>query len=481
MKHAAIALAAWMTATAAAPILAAESADSAAAAEIVAGRQALLGEQPAQALQHFLAALGRSPGGDDRIAARVGAGRAALWLEDYALTRRMFQEALPLATTPADRDEIRVGLARSLNGLDRPREAYGIAAELAPRSPAAAVEAARAALALGWAREAAALLAAPTEPVTAERHGAWLAREYARLQEESRFRLRRSAELAFAYAKDNDGLREHGWTLAASFGPRGSGRLAHATYQLGLDLQTLSTDAASARLREAFSGVATRIGDSGRLSGRLGLGQHGDWTYPVGALGFDYRPGDDWGMALGAETAAVRTIAALDRRIAVHTFTLGADHRVGSLATLAGSLYRQDFSDGNARHGAVLRVGSALATVPGTRLSVGARLYGRCFISSREDVVGYFNPQRFREAQLSAVLAQSLPAQWQVRAVLGLGRQHIDGEGANTLSAETQLSGRMAGRLRVQLKAGYGDSAIASSTGPGYRRGYIATALTLPW
>ena len=136
-------------------------ADDTAAADIRAGRAALVAGQPQSARAHFAAALAQA--GADRAArfvALVGLGRAQLWLGNYADARDSFAAAVPLAQIAADREAAATGLAQADNALDYPRRAYSQVAGFARGRLEPTLEVLKAQRALGQQDESLPYLAA---------------------------------------------------------------------------------------------------------------------------------------------------------------------------------------------------------------------------------------------------------------------------------------------------------------------------------
>jgi hypothetical protein len=450
---------------------------------IRAGRDALIAEDPRAALAHYREALALL-GPDDRearFAALLGIARSAAWLEDYKLAERSYRAALPLAASEEDRAAASAGLAQMLTIADRPRAAYAFAAPFANKSSANAVEAARAALAMGREDKAATALSVQNEAMAAAEPNSRLGRDYNNQRDELTFRLRPHVLGVFEYTKDSDGVRTYDTGIGAAFSgkPLAAGGPA-ARWDVAAHHVTIDDGSTRAAISQFQGGVHTRLADDWVGSAWLGAARHDDWTYAVGGAQLSFRTRDEWGVEVSADRDAVRTIAALASRITVGSVTLGGDVRIAD-AVLAGALGQQKFGDGNERDYAVVRVTLPTIMTPPGWPSLTPQLYARYFKDSDPGPHGYFNPRRFEEQRINLFVAARLSRAWVMRLTLGPGRQSVDGESSNTLTGELKLTGRVAQSARVEILAAYGDTAAYASSGPGYRRTSVQGNLVIPW
>jgi tetratricopeptide (TPR) repeat protein len=459
------------------------------AAAIQAGREALRHDNPAAAKTHFEQALSQLPGHhrEDRRAALLGLGHAAFWLQDYRAAERAYREALTLAETREERAPILPKLARTLSVSDQPRAAHELLAETDASSLEAAIERSRACLLLD--REACAAQAlephAPAiSPATAS---GWLDAEYLKQQDELERRLARAALVEVEFARDSDGLHSRRLELAARFqngvatSAASGASVFKAFWQFGGSTETLRDGHGVAHVSEAYGQIRKNLNHEIPFRLRLGGGRFGDWDYTWGAFDTAYRPSDAGGFSFNAESGAVKTVTALQNRITLDTVTLGGDHRLGELGVGALAFYRQHFSDGNDRDGTVLRINFDPHAFPDQNLSLRFQIYARRFRSEQTVNHGYFSPREFHEEVVKLFLDRRLSADWSVHGMAGAGRQAVDHASSYPLSAEVGAQGRLKGRMRTELKAGYGDASGLGSSGNHYHRSYANAFLFIPF
>jgi len=453
------------------------------AVAIRAGRDALIAEDPRAALAHYREALALL-GPDDREArfvALLGIARSAAWLEDYKLAEHSYRAALPLAANEEDRAAASAGLAQMLTIADRPRAAYAFAAPFANQSSANAVEAARAALAMGREDKAATALSAQSGALAAAEPNSRLGRDYRSQRDELAFRLRPQALGVFEYTRDSDGVRTYDTGIGAALsGKPVAADGPAARWDVATHRVTIDDGSTRAAISQFQGGVHTRFGDDWGGAAWLGAARHDDWTYAVGGAQVSFRQRDEWGVEVGADRDAVKTIAALANRITVRSVTLGGDVRIAD-AVVAGALGQQKFGDDNDRDYAVVRVTLPTIMTPPGWPSLTPQFYARYFEDSNPGPHGYFNPRRFEEQRINFLVAARLSRAWAMRLTLGPGRQSVDGERSNSLTGELKLTGRVATSARVEILAAYGDTAAYASSGPGYRRTSVQVNLFIPW
>ena len=449
-----------------APVVAAESA----ADKIKAGRAALIAENPQAALESYRAALTVLPpdARADRFAALIGVGRSAAWLEQYALAERSYREALGLAGSDEDRALAAAGLAEMLNIADRPRAAFGLSAPLASGSLANAVQAARAALTLGWEDKARGIVDSEASNVTPEIRETRVGRAFRAQQEELAFRTGPVLSSVAGYSKDSDDVRTYDVIVRAAMSPQHALPLGIRRWDVAARHQTVDEGTDRIEVPQLQGGLRFDPTADIRLLVNGGAAEADGWTYFVGDTQVAYRPSDEWGIEVSGEHDAVRTVTALQNRVRYLTASVGGDIRLANI-TFAGALFRQSFTDDNERDGWVGRVTSPsyLPFGPG-RPAAAVQLYARSFTNSGENTIGYFNPDRYHEQRLNLILNARLSPSWVLRSVVGIGRESIDGERSSTGNADVKLSGRLGRSTRVDVSIRHGDSAAFSSSGVGY-------------
>ena len=453
-------------------------ADDAAAADIRAGRAALVAGQPQAALAHFRAALERAGAARDaRFVALAGLGRAQLWLGAYADARRSYAQALPLAQTAADREAAATGLAQADNALDYHRQAYALVQSYARGRLEPTLEALKAQRALGWQDLSLPYLAALGAVPAQGRLG----EEYARLKADAEYAVGKRVRGDFSYQHDSDNLTT--WTYGAGVSwPGAPGGGGFPVWNLAAHATRVNDGTQAAKVNVLDGGLDARVGLRQHANLRLGAGEYGGWSFLQGRAAWEYQPTDRVGLNASAERAPIYTPAALDRHVLYETYVLGVSLRPGAHWYVLPAAYHQDFSDGNRRDGGVLRVLLSPYDLPGTASALGAEFYGRVFRSTRPGGGrGYFNPAHYAQAQLSLIAIHRLAADWRVRAQAGVGSQTADGASAGTYALELTLQGRLPGNGRLSARLGRSNVASVSGGGTGYWNNYLTLTLGYPF
>ena len=453
-------------------------ADGLAAAEIRAGRAALVAGHPHAAQERFLAVLGRAAAPrEDRFAALVGLGRAQLWLGSYGSARRSFAQAAQLAASKADQEAAATGLAQADNALDYPRRAYAEAAGFAVGRLAPTIEVIKAQRALGWQDQSLPYLGAVPAAAPASRLG----QELARLKADAEYALRPRLQGDFTYQHDSDNLTTWGFGAGVSL-PGSPGGAWSPVWGLAAHTWWLNDGTQAARVHTLDGAADARIGQDQHAGVRLGAGERGAWSFLQGRLAWDYRPSDRFGLTAAAERTPVLTPAAVNLRLLYNTYTLGVNLRPGAHWYVLPAYYHQDFTDGNRRDGGVLRVILSPYDIRGSASALGAEFYGRVFRSTLPGGGrGYFNPAHYAEEQLSLIGIHRLAADWKLRARAGVGSQRADGAAAATYTLELALQGRLPGNGRISAQLGRSNVASVSGGGSGYWNNYCQVAVGYPF
>lgn len=446
------------------------------AADIRAGRAALVASQPALARARFAATLAQ-PGlaRDDRYAADMGLGQAALWLGDYRAADAAYREAMALAADEAARRAAATGLAQALNARDRPREAFALVSPFAAGDLRATVEVLRALQAIGWQERSTPYLeAAPVAPATG-----YLGTQYRLLHEDMDYALATKLDGGLDYSHDSEGLDT--WHADAGFltAPvaRGGSVLAW-----GARADTTQVDRGARRVRvHAASALGQwRLGEVHRFDLALGTGRAGDWHFVEGAARWSVQPGDRFGLSATGERAPIPTATALAQRLIGNRYALDLSLRPASRWYLFPGVSRQLFSDGNHRDGGSLRLLLSPYDLPATRAALGAELSGRAFNDSRPSRGVYFNPAHYRAAQAGLVGVYGFNPGWKLRMHADAGRQWVNGTGAATYTLDLALEGRLPGNGRLTVHAGRSSAASASGGGAGYWNNVAAVSVSFP-
>lgn len=174
------------------------------------------------------------------------------------------------------------------------------------------------------------------------------------------------------------------------------------------------------------------------------------------------------GLELFINRDWVETHNALDRGI---HFTFGGasiEQGFGDHVTLIGLAGYQDFSDGNKREHARLKLVYQPWLDQGLTLQARYRRYH----SDADDVGGaYFNPKHYDESMLALGWRKRFMG-WTGSLTAGAGIQHVnDDPQSNTRLLEIAVQSPIRGKQSLSLSGGYNQS--ASFNGPDYRYRYI--------
>ncbi|HEU4669178.1 MAG TPA: tetratricopeptide repeat protein [Dyella sp.] len=439
------------------------------------GRQALESNDPARARDLFARALAQSQRPGNAYAAAIGLGRAELWLGQIPAAEATFRRALGLAASDGERHTARTGLAQALNAEDRPREAWRLLRDDASHDPRSTLEQMRAAQALGWQDRVLPALTATRAPTDT----GYLGTRFGLLADDMRYATAPQLEGSTSYSHDSEGLDV--WSVGASaFSPlRGEDALVER-YGVAVDTVRVSNPGNSRRLQDVSGVGQWRIGDMQSADLRLGLGQTGGWQYLQGAGHWTVQPNDDFALSAGAERAPLLTDAAIARRIAYATYSLGATLRPAGHLYLLPTVFQQRFTDGNRRDGGVARLVLSPYDIGGTPAALGGQLGVRVFRSSQPGGGIYFNPQHYRAVTAGLIGVISLSPQWRLRATADGGRQTTDGSTVGIYTVDVSLEGRLPHNGRLQLHAIRSSAASVSGGGSGYWNNSLAVSVSYP-
>lgn len=457
-----------------APAVHAQAADAGQA--IREARHALETNDPARARTLFAQALTLSAHRPaDAYAAAIGLGRAELWLGHAPAGETAFRRALGLASNDGERRTARTGLAQALNAEDRYREAWKLNAADAAGDPRATLELMRSAQALGWQDRTLPALAATAAPTGT----GYLGTHFGLLADDMRYATSAQVQGDTSYSHDNEGLDV--WSVGASALTPLRGDDARAQrYGVTADTVRVSTSGNSRHLQELAGVGQWRIGETQSADLRLGLGQAGGWQYLQGAGHWTVQPNDDFALSAGAERAPLLTDAAIARRIAYATYSVGATLRPTDHLYLLPTVFQQRFTDGNHRDGGVARLVVSPFDVRGTSAALGGQIGVRVFRSSQPGGGIYFNPQHYRAVTAGLIGVMRLSPKWRLRATADGGRQTTDGNSVGIYTLDVSLEGRLPHNGRLQLHVMRSSAASVSGGGSGYWNNTLAVSVSYP-
>ncbi|HYM44118.1 MAG TPA: tetratricopeptide repeat protein [Steroidobacteraceae bacterium] len=443
-----------------------------AVAHIEAGRAALESEKPTVAASEFRAALGAAAADEDRLAALVGLGRAEQWLGHYRAALEAFQHARHFAVSTADQHLVDTGAARALNALDYHQEAYALVAPFAAGDPAASLELARAAIALGRTDEAVRFMGGPpADPST--RTGS----DLLRAQSQIAYELAPRTEGGYSFLHDSDDLSVRTYELTARL-PGTPGGASFNTWRAYAANSEISGFGQSDQLTEFAVGDRLRIGSREHLDVQAGAGSVSGRSFPEGSIEWEDQLTDTASLFASGDRVPVITPMALASGVLFSTLSLGASARVTDHWMVVPIYYHQLFSDGNQRDGARLKIVLTPLDMPGAS-ALGAELDARIYRSTQPSTGVYFNPAQYRQAQLGLIGVHTFSPSWRIRITAGIGPETVDGSSALTWSAALSLTGRLPGNGRLELRVGRDSFASLAGGGSGYQSN--GASLTVGW
>ncbi|MEO5657563.1 MAG: hypothetical protein ABIO65_08435 [Nitrospiria bacterium] len=424
-------------------------------------------DEPETALVYYQRALSLpdlTPGDERR--ALFGSARILVWLGRYPEAETRYRRLLTRPLDAQDERVARTGLIRSLALQDRPMAAYRFGRDIPESADAAErFELARAALWAGWPDKAQALLSA-----VAETDGR-LADDVAGLRRDLADETGHPLTLRVDGSRDSDGFDAD--TTELTVGARIDGRRTVAGIVRWQSFRQRERRVYGRGLQARYE---ARVGDHLRLMLQGGLVRYGDRNTGVWSSRAVYRPADAVRVEAGATREVVESFPSFDRGVTADTLALSAEYRITHAVTSGAGVFGRRFSDGNERLG----LSGNGRVVLSERVGLSAQLRARIFASSRNDVSGYFNPERFHETQIVMVVNRRLAPGWRLEVLAGPGLQRAaPGGGSRTSLMETQLAARLPGCLSSTLGVGYSDSALASASG--YERYYGHVAISCPW
>lgn len=451
----------------------ASAADPDASAHIKAGRAALEAANPSLARTEFRAAAGAALSDEDQLAALVGLGRAEQWLGHYRAALEAFRRARRFAVSSADRHVVDTGAARALNALDYHQEAYALVAPYAAGDPAASLELARAATALGRTDEALPFMAAGPAPDASTRTGVDLLRAQSQID----FELAPRAQGGYSFLHDSDDLTIRTYGLTA-LRPGAPGGVIFNTWRVYAATSDVAGFGQSDHLTEVAVGDRMRIGTLEHLDVQAGAGSIAGWTFFEGSIEWEDQLTDAASVFASADRVPVVTPTALASELLYSTVSLGAGVRAADHWLVVPVYFHQVFSDGNRRDGARLKIVLTPFDMPDSS-ALGAELDARAYRSAQPSTGIYFNPAQYRQAQLGLIGVHTFTPNWRMRLTAGIGPETVDGSSALTWSCALSLLGRLPGNGRLELRVGRDSFASLAGGGSGYWSN--GASLTVSW
>jgi hypothetical protein len=450
--------------------------DSSAADDIRAGRAALEAEHPDAARTSFEAALARADlSQGDRFAALVGLGRADIWIGDYPASVAAYREALSLAASDDDTRTANIGMARALNADEYYYEAYKRAAPFASGSLEPTVEVLRAEKALGWEDKSTDVVAAlPPDDIQGR-----IGRDFARLKADMDFALSDRVDGSYSFSNDSDGLTLMGYGLGAWI-PGSPGGNFFESLRAASNVWTVDDSSASYTVSSFSVGSLLRIGDAQHADFNLGGANVGSWNFFEGNADWNYRLDDNYSANASIDRSPILTTTAIANRELFTTYALGVGVRPSDHWYVYPAYVHQDFTDGNERNGASLRVVLSPYDIADTDSAIGAQVFARIFHSSLPSTGIYFNPANYNQAQFDLIGVHRIDENWTLRAVAGGGYQNVNGAGAPSYDIDVALIGRLPGNGRAEIHAGRNSFASFAGGGSNYWVNTVSISVAYP-
>ena len=450
------------------------AADSSGVLHIRAGRAALEASNPALARAEFQAAIHGSLADDDRFAAWMGLGRAELWLGHYRAAWQALGEARRFAASGEERRVAETATARALNALEFHQQAYALVAPFATGDPAATLELARAAIAMGRAYEAVLYTSALASPYLSTGTGVDIKRGESQID----FELAPRAQAGYSLMHDSDDLTVSTLGLSALL-PRAPGGATFSTWRVSAATSEVSAPGQSDRLTEASLGDRMRIGALQHLDLQAGVGSVAGWSFFEGSLQWEDRLNDTASMFASAERVPIVTPTALASELLYSTYSVGGSLRPADHGMVVPVYFHQTFSDGNQRDGGRLKLILTPFEIPASTSALGVDLEARAYRSTQPSTGVYFNPARYHQEQLGLIGVHQFNPDWRMRITTGIGSETVDGSSGRTWSALLTLTGRLAGNGRLELRLGRDSFASLAGGGSGYWSN--GGSLTVTW
>ncbi len=450
--------------------------ESSAANDIRAGRAALEAEHPDAARTSFESALAHSDlTPDDRFAALIGLGRADIWIGDYPAAVAAYREALGLAANSDDTRTANIGLARALNADEYYYEAYKRAAPYASGSLEPTVEVLRAEKALGWEDKSPEV----TVPLPPDNIQGRVGADFARLKADMDFALSDRVDGAFSFSNDSDGLTVIGYGLGAWI-PGSPGGNFFESLRAATNAWTVDDSSASYTVTSFSVGSLLRIGDAQHADINLGGANVRGWNFFLGNGDWNYRFDDTYSVNASIDRSPILTTTAIADRVLFTTYALGPGFRPSDHWYVYPTYVHQDFTDGNHRDGASLRVVLSPYDISDTDSAIGAQAFARFFHSSLPSTGVYFNPANYSQAQFDLIAVHRIDENWTLRAVAGGGYQNVNGAGAPSYDIDVALIGRLPGNGRAEIHAGRNSFASFECGGSNYWVYTVSVSVAYP-
>jgi hypothetical protein len=234
----------------------------------------------------------------------------------------------------------------------------------------------------------------------------------------------------------------------------------------------------SGNKEETFSFLTVSGGkrfDTLRLDGKLSLYDGRHWS-PIlygGSVAFD--PSSRWHVEASAERDLVDSLAAVDRKRYVDSYSSSVDFNITPACTIVGAYTHQFITDGNDRDIEWVKVYYSPTKIYWLRLEA----YGK-HLTSEFSGFGYFSPAKLWEymaiAQASRPFAKDRFI-WRLRG--GIGQQFVNNQAGKAASLlELKIRGWLSDRWGLDATGGFTNQSSVITSGTGYSRYYGSLVLT---
>jgi hypothetical protein len=215
--------------------------------------------------------------------------------------------------------------------------------------------------------------------------------------------------------------------------------------------------------------------DTLRLDGKLSLYDGRRWS-PVlygGSVAFD--PSSLWHVEAAAERDLVDSLAAIDRKLYVDSYSSSVDFNIAPSWTLVGAYAHQRIGDGNDRDIEWLKVYYSPKKIDWLRLEA----YGK-HLTSEFRGFGYFSPDKLWEymaiAQVSRPFAKDRFV-WKLRG--GIGQQFVNNQAGKAATLlELKIRGWLSDHWGLTATGGFTNQSSIITSGSAYSRYYGTLVLT---
>jgi hypothetical protein len=223
-----------------------------------------------------------------------------------------------------------------------------------------------------------------------------------------------------------------------------------------------------------------RASDSLQLSGSLGLerqrGSGGKRSEPVYEAAAAWMPTDRLRFDLVAARSTLDNLTSLERGITTRRYFASADYSPDPMLKLTVRGELMHFSDQNERGWVQAQAERRVARVP--NIFVGARATAFRFEQRLDN--GYFNPKRFRSAELTARGWSKMGRSTWLDLAGAVGPEHSSPGGTKVAYS---LRGKLSQALSDDVEAALVAERLSSggASGTGFSRNRVSASLGLRW